>query len=1187
MWIWYWSNLMKKRQPNRNVSILALLFLLSLNVSILRAQTAHSILVNSLDDSVMDDGSCTLREAVAAANTNTASGVNSGECAAGGSETVVDLTLLQGTVLLNSSLPSVTSSMTFQGPGPDQLMVRRNPSAAGFRIITVVDGMLTIDSLHITGGEAVTGGAILNQGGTVTIASSHLSGHVATSAGGAIYNDGGTLIISNSTIASNRADSAGGAIYNAGGVLSISASTAAANTSGSAGGGIYIHSGSVSFKNSTLSGNTAATVGGGLYNQNGAVTLNNVTVASNSANSGSGIGNEDGTLTLSNSLIANNTDADCAGTLTSTGHNLLQSPGAGCIISGDNAGNILNVNASIEALAANGGSTPTHALLADSPAIDAGNPATCEATDQRGEERPKRGACDIGAFEADFRYAIDPTLVSDDSSLPGIMGGPPRSIGAIVGPDGEQDEFVINEVIFHPQDDQELQTFLDKYNGVVLLDGTPLLLPEVAENNPPPAESSGWYLIRVDLQRSSLEDLPAHMEQGGTLGLHMFSSEDAARLSALLAREKLGEHPQIGPNILVRPTSIDEHPDGSGGFLDAESWWWLSHDDDPNMPGEQGLSTSVIRAWRYLNYKGFPPSNTTWSPPLIAIIDGGFDLDNSGNPLSAAGDFFPSKPWQLDLVDRDYTAGGMNQSPCGGGLSCPWHGQDVFGVAVARNSNQFGGAGTSGNFAWPLLVRVDGSFYTLIDAIRSSVINGADVINMSLGGNVRDDEISDLLESTVNFATSFNYTIVVASAGNQGMDTATANILPCETASVICVGSVSRSGNNVFNWGSSVDIWAPTNIYSTVTPPRANLSGIAAICRDPILNFCFGGTSASAPFVSGVIALMKVLDPSLTPAEVRSILIDTANPSNDSLVANGYIDALRAVQAVSPNQPPTAEITTPTDGSVVSYFRTVFIHADISDPEITGDFTGTVVFRSDKDGVLCRNTGFGGGGCTSPSPLSIGTHLITVTVTDRFDAVATDSITVQSVNSDPTVDITQPANNATFGEEQTITLRGTVRDSDETLLPDGSIVWRSNIDGILGNGQEISVSLSPGTHTITLTATDELGSTGQDTITLNIEEASGLPTALIVSPEHLEFVSAGVPATFVAQATDPQDGILSGSRVVWSSNIDGVLGTGNPLSVTLSGDACGPTRHTITLRVTDSDGNQASHSIDVYVGTVC
>lgn len=63
-------------------------------------------------------------------------------------------------------------------------------------------------------------------------------------------------------------------------------------------------------------------------------------------------------------------------------------------------------------LADNGGPTWTHALLPGSPAIDAGDPALCEATDQRGVARPKNGdgdgnpVCDIGAFEADFTQPV-------------------------------------------------------------------------------------------------------------------------------------------------------------------------------------------------------------------------------------------------------------------------------------------------------------------------------------------------------------------------------------------------------------------------------------------------------------------------------------------------------------------------------------------------------------------------------------------------------------------------------------------------------------------------------------------------------------------------------------------------------------------------------------------------------------
>ena len=48
----------------------------------------------------------------------------------------------------------------------------------------------------------------------------------------------------------------------------------------------------------------------------------------------------------------------------------------------------------------NGGATPTHALLPDSPAIDAAASLNCPPTDQRGVARPQGPRCDIGAFEA-------------------------------------------------------------------------------------------------------------------------------------------------------------------------------------------------------------------------------------------------------------------------------------------------------------------------------------------------------------------------------------------------------------------------------------------------------------------------------------------------------------------------------------------------------------------------------------------------------------------------------------------------------------------------------------------------------------------------------------------------------------------------------------------------------------------
>lgn len=772
-----------------------------------------------------------------------------------------------------------------------------------------------------------------------------------------------------------------------------------------------------------------------------------------------------------------------------------------------------------------------------------------------------------------FTYEIDQAVEPAQTELPGLSGGPPRAVAVVVGPDGSRDEFVHNEVIFRPRSEDELNAFLDRHGGTVLRDGTPILLPEVATESSPPS-SSGWYLIRVDPSHSPLDDFAAHMEQGGSRGLHLYSSEDAARLGALLAREKL-QGRGVGPNIILAPFAVEEHPDGSGGFLDAEGWWWMT---------DQDLSLGVVRAWRYLSYKGVPPPSGTWTPPTIAIVDAGFDIDASGNPLSAAADFFPPKPLQIDLVDHDFAAGGINTVSCGG-APCPWHGQEVFGVAAARPNNRFGGAGTGGRVARPLLVRIDFSAYGIADGIRTAVLNGADVINVSVGGGctvarwicaLPPHDVYSAMKSAVLLAASSSV-VVVTVAGNQGIDLATADFIPCQTPMAICVGAIDQNASNVFNFGSSVDIWAPHGIYSTVTPPRAGQTGTAAIC-------CFLGTSAASPFVAGVVALMKGLNPSLTPAQVLSILQETANPSPDQRVETGYVNAFRAVERVSPNQPPTVSITIPTDGASVSHNREVFLHADAVDPDGGPEFHGRVVFTSNRDGELCSTEGFVTG-CKGPA-LSLGSHVITATGTDPFGATASDSISVQSINQAPIARITFPPAGATAFADQTINMRGYGFDWDEAI-PDTSLVWQSSIGGAIGTGKNILVTLDPGAHIITLTAHDSLGLTGQDMLVLTVEPESGHPTAHIVSPGSNDNFAANVPITFLGQGTDPEDGALSGPSLSWFSSIDGMLGNGTTLTTSLSGPTCGTVVHDITLRATDSDGHEAMHAIALIIGTIC
>ncbi len=90
------------------------------------------------------------------------------------------------------------------------------------------------------------------------------------------------------------------------------------------------------------------------------------------------------------------------------------------------------------------------------------------------------------------------------------------------------------------------------------------------------------------------------------------------------------------------------------------------------------------------------------------------------------------------------------------------------------------------------------------------------------------------------------------------------------------------------------------------------------------------------------------------------------------------------------------------------------------------------------------------------------------------------------------------------------------------------------------------------------------------------------PTASIGSPANGIDVSEGQSIEFTGSATDPEDGTLAGASLVWTSSIDGPIGTGTQF--TRSDLAVG--NHTITLTATDSDGAQGSASVATAIQPV-
>ena len=224
-------------------------------------------------------------------------------------------------------------------------------------------------------------------------------------------------------------------------------------------------------ENSTLSGNRANRFGSGFASfGEGPLVLNNVTVTRNIGPPGVAAAFNFGSssVRVANTIIAQNTALDCAGAFASTGFNLIGN-NQGCTgfgVSGDLVGTPSNpLDAQLSDVLSLLDGTPTHALLPDSPAIDAGNPSplgsgpdACKGTDQRGAPRPVDGngdqvsVCDIGAFEL---FATRFSEIKVPIRWCGVSGAPAINNPALVGASSADDVMLrrldsINSNIFAP-----------------------------------------------------------------------------------------------------------------------------------------------------------------------------------------------------------------------------------------------------------------------------------------------------------------------------------------------------------------------------------------------------------------------------------------------------------------------------------------------------------------------------------------------------------------------------------------------------------------------------------------------------------------------------------------------------------------------------------------------------------------
>jgi len=203
------------------------------------------------------------------------------------------------------------------------------------------------------------------------------------------------------------------------------------------------------------------------------------------------------------------------------------------------------------------------------------------------------------------------------------------------------------------------------------------------------------------------------------------------------------------------------------------------------------------------------------------------------------------------------------------------HGTHVAGTIAAIGNNNLGIIGVAPKAKiLPLKALSDsgsGSAFDIAKAIRYAADMGADVINMSLGGQGRSYSLS----SAINYATQKNVVVVVA-AGNDNINSQYQ--YPANTRGVISVGALQNyfglDKSSFSNYGPDVDIFAPgSSIYSLA--PNGGYSSKS-------------GTSMAAPHVAGFAALLRSVEPNLAPASVRARMIATSIDLTNQEAGQGW-----------------------------------------------------------------------------------------------------------------------------------------------------------------------------------------------------------------------------------------------------------------------------------------------------------
>jgi thermitase len=626
---------------------------------------------------------------------------------------------------------------------------------------------------------------------------------------------------------------------------------------------------------------------------------------------------------------------------------------------------------------------------------------------------------------------------------------------------------------------------------------------------------AGEILVKFQPGAAAAAKAEAHRQGGGRVVNEIANT--GVQLVAVAAGDETGainryrRNPNVmyaEPNFIrsipksIASTKPTNHPPGTeaipGDHMFKEQWalhntGQLFYCIIPSLPdfcfyiGTPDADIDAPEAW----------AMSTGHTVTVAVIDTGIDYTHPDLAGNYAGgiDYVTPDSDPFDDHGHGTHVSGTIAAAMNNVTGDPAEEEGVVGIAPFARIRSYKVCDASGNC----------SDFAIQQAIVQAVADGAKVINMSLGGA----ELSQGLDDAVQFAWNAGL-VIVAGAGNDGNSSL---FYPAAFDHVIAVGAFDEDHRRATfsNFGNWVDMSAPGNVILSTYPMSACLP--STVPGDIGCYNYLNGTSMATPHVAGAAALVWSRSDVTSNQQVVDILLNSADPQGvdavrlDSWTIHGGLNIHNAMSLGSSNQPPVANAgpdqtvaDTGSDG-----VELVSLTGSASDSD------GSVIGYEWREGTQVLSLE------ASPSLFfTVGTHTLTLEVTDNQGATGTDTVvvTVTAPANTPPIANAGPDQIVTDGDGngiETATLNGSAS-SD----PDGSIVsyeWREN-GALVATGASPSLSLTVGTHTLTLFVTDNQGATGSDTVLVTVNP----------------FVATNVHVGDL-------DGVASASKSAWTARV--------------------------------------------------